>query len=173
MFHPTALSRFSAWRNSVDARVKSYQPAPTAQRGTVEPGLGFLGGGAAPEDLGVRVPGEPRVVEDGALNQGEPHGKEAEHQAAGQGEAQLGDYHGQTRAAELVELRAAVLRGAADTFVVDNRPGGIAADQLGAPEELWEQVGVPSEAAEDQASQRQGKRPGEEVAPPVEIGRAS
>src|SRR5438034_7054967 len=93
------------------------------------------------------------------FNGGEPHGKEAEHQAAGQGEAQLGVYHGQTRADELVELGAAVLRGPADTFVVDNRPGGIAADQLGAPEELLEQAGVPPGAAEAQASQRQGKRP--------------
>src|SRR5438067_1371594 len=55
--------------------VHSDRAAPAAQRGAVEPGLGFLGGGAAPEDLGVRVPGEPRVVEDGALNGGSPTGR--------------------------------------------------------------------------------------------------
>src|SRR5690348_5310710 len=93
---------------------------PAAQRGAVEPGLGVLGGGAAPEDLGVRVPSEPRVVEDGALNGREPHGKEAEHQAAGQGEAQLGVYHGQTRADELVELRTAGLAARLQTLVVDD-----------------------------------------------------
>src|SRR5256886_9066337 len=112
--------------------------APAAQRGPVDIGLGGLAGGATPHDLGVRVPREPRIIEDGALDGGEPHREEAEHQAAGEREAQLGARHGQTRADELVELGAARCRGG--TLAVDDGTRRVAADQLPAPEGLREQV---------------------------------
>src|SRR5256885_2659137 len=64
---------------------------------------------------------------------------EPEHQAAGQREAQLGVHHGQTRADELVELRAPRLsrsdRGLRDALVVEERARRVAADQLGGSEE--------------------------------------
>src|SRR2546426_1038420 len=148
--------------------VHPNRAAPAAQRGAVD--LGVLVA-AVQEDLGVRVPGEPRVVEDGALDGGQAHRKKPEHKAAGQREAQLGVHHGQTRADELVELRAAALGGAAEAFVVDQGPGGIATEQVRAPEELAEQICVPPEAAEEHAPQGERERPREEVAAPVDQDR--
>src|SRR6058998_38748 len=107
----------------------------------------------------------PRPQWEGAPREG------SRAQAAGQGEAQLGVYHGQTRADELVELRAAGLGAGLQTLVVDDRPGRIATDEFGAAEELLEQVGVPPVAAQEQPPQSEGERPREEVAPPVDQAR--
>src|SRR2546426_2579652 len=52
--------------------VHSDRAAPAAERGAV--GLGVLAA-AGQEDLGIRVPGEPSVVEDGGLDGGSPTGR--------------------------------------------------------------------------------------------------
>src|SRR5438034_3102180 len=46
---------------------------PAAQRGPID--LGVLAGGAGRQNLRVRVPGEPRVVEHCALDGGRPTGR--------------------------------------------------------------------------------------------------
>src|SRR2546425_3580938 len=145
------------------------RPAPASQ--WCAHGLGIIAARPAPYDLRVGVPGQPGVVENGTLDRGEPNRKEPEHEAAGQWEAQLRVRHGYTRADQLVELSAAVLRGAGETLVVDEGPGGVAAEQVGIPEERPEQVGVPSDAAVEQAPDSECERPGEEVAPPVDQAR--
>src|SRR5882762_6553148 len=121
-------------------------------------GLRVLVARSAPHELGVRLPCEACVVEDGALDWWKPNRQEPEHQAAGQWEAQFGARHGQTRADQLVELRAVgvVHLIGSEAFVVDQRPSGIAAQQVGIPEERPEQVRVPSEAAEEQAPDSEG-----------------
>src|SRR3989442_15715679 len=130
-------------------------------------GLGVLVARSAPDELGVRVPGESCVVEDGALDWGKPDRQESEHQAAGQREAHLGVRHREPRPDELVELGATAGRRR-EALVVDERAGGVAAHQVGVPEELWEQVAVPSEAAKEHAAQGEREGSGEEVATPVD-----
>src|SRR2546429_630737 len=107
----------------------AVRAAPALARLTpwLEAGVGRGSGGGL---------GGPRVVEVGALDRGEPNGQESEHQAAGQREAHLGVRHGEARPDELVELGATTGRRR-EALVVDERAGGVAADQVGVPEELW------------------------------------
>src|SRR5437763_535710 len=63
--------------------------------------------GALPLDDRARLPRQTRVIEERALDRGEPHGQEAEHEAAGEREPQLHVRHGDARADQLVERGAA------------------------------------------------------------------
>src|SRR6266571_2435828 len=71
---------------------------------------GTLTGAAVPLHDAVVVPGDAGVVEERALDRREADREEAEHQAAGEWEAQLDVADGDAGADELVELGAAAER---------------------------------------------------------------
>ena len=125
---------------------------------------------AVPLDDRVRVPRDPRIVENGALDGGEPYRQEAEYEAAGQGEAQLGVRHRDARPAELVELRTRARGLPLDALVVDDRAGRVAADQIGVAQEQGELVAIAAEPPVHRGTDGDGERPREQVAPKIDHG---
>src|SRR5437773_11403411 len=120
------------------------------------------------------VPHDPEDIEERAFYRGEYHRQEAENQAARQREAQLHVAHRDLRSDQLVELGASGLRPRLrirDALMVAERPGGVAANQLGAAEEYREAIGVATEAAEHQPADGDRERPEEEIPPVIDQAR--